>query len=514
MDLEQQDIFNKPSHTPRYITESSEWSFELLEEVDKIIGDIAHNKYRLDTYPNQIEIISSEQMLDAYSSVGMPVGYHHWSYGKQFLESEKHYKRGQMGLAYEIVINSNPCISYLLEENPMALQILIIAHASYGHNSFFKNNYLFKTWTSPESIIDYLLFAKNYISNCEEKYGIDAVESTLDSCHALMNLGVDRYKRPSKISIAEEAKRQKEREDYLQTQINDLWRTIPKKAEESPDGDDRFKFPKEPQENILYFFEKNAPLLEPWQRELIRITRKIAQYFYPQRQTKVMNEGWATFWHYTLINDLYDLGYINDGFMLEALQSHTGVVFQPEFDHPGFSGLNPYTLGFSMFLDIKRICENPTSEDRQWFPNIANTDWVSTLDDAMRNYKDESFIRQFLSPKLIRDLKLFSILDDKKNEELLVSAIHNEDGYKHIRETLAEQYTMSNLDPHIEVVNVDLKGSRALTLRHTQYKQHPLDDNTEEMLKHVHSIWGFDIILESYCPERNEVTKTYKCPTK
>ena len=135
--------------------------------------------------------------MDAYASVGMPVNYRHWSYGKEFISTEKNYKRGHMGLAYEIVINSNPCISYLMEENTMAMQALVIAHAAYGHNSFFKGNYLFRMWTDASSIIDYLVYAKNYIAECEERHGIDAVEDLLDSCHALMNHGVDRYRRPA-----------------------------------------------------------------------------------------------------------------------------------------------------------------------------------------------------------------------------------------------------------------------------------------------------------------------------
>lgn len=503
----------------KFITESSEWTFDLLTTFDKIIADLAHNKYKLDTFPNQIEIINSEQMLDAYSSVGMPVGYNHWSFGKQFVESQKNYKRGSMGLAYEIVINSNPCIAYLMEENSTPLQILIIAHASYGHNSFFKNNYLFKTWTSPDSIIDYLIFARNYISKCEEKFGIEEVESLLDSCHALMNLGVNRYKRPQKLSITEEQKKQEEREKFLQLQVNDIWRTIPSKQQIANKNSDQNlhisnipRFPTEPEENLLYFFEKNAPLLEPWQREIIRICRKIAQYFYPQRQTKVMNEGWATFWHYTIINDLYDMGYINDGFAMEALQNHTDVIFQPDFDNPRFNGINPYTLGFNMFSDIKRICENPTNEDKKWFPELVNTNWINTLDNAMRNYKDESFIRQFLSPHLIRELKLFAMLDNDNLPELEISAIHNEQGYKYIREALADQYTLSNIDPNIEVYNVDIKGTRALTLRHTMYNNHPLDNNTDEVLKHIYNIWGFDVKLESYNPDTNEIVKTYTCP--
>ena len=140
----------------------------MIQECDQVLAQIAR-EYGLDTYPNQIEVISSEQMMDAYASVGMPIGYNHWSYGKHFLSTEHHYKRGQMGLAYEIVINSNPCIAYLMEENTMAMQALVIAHACYGHNSFFKGNYLFRTWTDAGSIIDYLVFAKNYISKCEER---------------------------------------------------------------------------------------------------------------------------------------------------------------------------------------------------------------------------------------------------------------------------------------------------------------------------------------------------------
>ncbi|MDY3199107.1 MAG: SpoVR family protein, partial [Pseudomonadaceae bacterium] len=422
------------------ISTGSEWTFDLIREYDREIGRIAHEVYGLDTYPNQIEVITAEQMMDAYASVGMPLGYHHWSYGKHFLHTEKHYKRGQMGLAYEIVINSDPCIAYLMEENTMTMQALVIAHACYGHNSFFKGNYLFRSWTDAGSIIDYLVFARQYITQCEERYGIDAVEDLLDSCHALMNYGVDRYKRPAPVSAEEERRRQREREEYLQRQVNDLWRTIPVNPESHERRQQEARFPAEPQENLLYFIEKNAPLLEPWQREVVRIVRKIAQYFYPQRQTQVMNEGWATFWHYTLLNHLYDEGKVTDGFMMEFLQSHTSVIYQPPFDSDWFSGINPYALGFAMMQDIRRMCENPTEEDRRWFPDIAGSDWLETLKFAMRTFKDESFILQYLSPRVIRELKLFAIVDDEQNDYLEVAAIHDDSGYRRVRELLAAQY--------------------------------------------------------------------------
>lgn len=485
----------------------SDWSFDLVERYHEVIRRTAE-RYGLDTYPNQLEIITAEQMMDAYSSVGMPVNYRHWSYGKEFIATERNYKRGAMGLAYEIVINSNPCISYLMEENTMAMQALVIAHAAYGHNSFFKGNYLFRMWTDASSIIDYLVYAKNYIAECEERHGMDTVESFLDSCHALSNHGVDRYRRPSRKSLAQELADRKDREAYAQRQVNDLWRTLPRKADKSEVTQETRRFPDEPQENLLYFIEKNAPLLEPWQREVVRIVRKVAQYFYPQRQSQVMNEGWATFWHHRLLNTMYDEGWLTDGVMIEWLKSHTNVVFQPRVGERGYSGLNPYALGFAMYTDIKRICENPTAEDREWFPDLAGSDWVPSLDHAMRNYKDESFIGQYLSPKLMRDFRLFAITDDEKQSELEVSAIHDDNGYRRVREALSRQYDLGSREPNIQVWNVNLRGDRSITLRHFQHNDRPLDDGAQEVLKHVARLWGFGVHLESV-NSKSDVTKRW-----
>lgn len=480
-------------HKAQPLSDGPDWSFELLDQYQREIERVARF-YQLDYYPNQIEIITAEQMMDAYSSVGMPIGYNHWSYGKKFIQTEQSYKRGHMGLAYEIVINSNPCISYLMEENTITMQALVMAHACYGHNSFFKNNYLFKTWTDASSIIDYLVFAKKYISDCEERYGVSEVEDILDSCHALMNYGVDRYKRPQKISLDEEQKRQQEREKYLQSQVNQLWRTIPNK--ESFNQVVEQHYPNEPQENILYFIEKNAPLLKPWQREIVRIVRKISQYFYPQKQTQVMNEGWATFWHYTILQHLYEEGLVTDKFMLEVLHNHTNVVYQPAYNSKYYSGINPYALGFAMFTDIRRICEHPTAEDREWFPDIAGSNWVETLHFAMQNFKDESFISQYLSPKIIRDFHLFGIIDDDKEQNIEVAAIHNQQGYQKIRQMLSAQYNLSNIEPNIQVYNVDVGGDRSLTLRFVPNKRIPLADGYQQVLKHLHRLWGFTVKLE------------------
>jgi len=480
------------------LPQGSEWTFEAITEYDEAIREVAEG-YGLDCYPHVLEIISAEQMMDAYASSGMPVYYHHWSFGKHFLATSNRYRRGQMGLAYEIVINSSPCIAYLMEENTLPMQALVIAHAAYGHNSFFKGNHLFRQWTRADSIVDYLVFARNYLAGCEERHGHEAVERLLDACHALMNLGVDRYQRAPRLSLAREQARQQERAQYLQTQVNELWRTLPPQPEKVVEAQAE-RFPKEPEENLLYFIEKHAPLLEPWEREVVRIVRKIAQYFHPQRQTQVMNEGWATFWHYTILNTLYDQGRVSDGFMLEFLQSHTNVVHQPSYSARYYSGVNPYALGFAMWRDLRRVCEAPTAEDREWFPDIAGSPWRETFTFAMQNFKDESFIAQFLSPRVMREFRLFTVMDDDQKDKLRIGAIHDDHGFRTLRRVFADQYNLGSREPNLQVWNVDRSGNRAMTLRYFSYQRRPLGDDFEVVLDHLAYLWGFTVRLEDQTP--------------
>jgi len=479
------------------LPQGPDWTFDLIEDYEREIRATAA-EFGLDTYPNQIEVITSEQMLDAYASVGLPIGYPHWSFGKEFIRNEQAYRKGAQGLAYEIVINSNPCIAYLMEENSMMMQALVVAHASYGHNSFFKGNYLFRQWTAADAILDYLVFARRYVMQCEERHGIGAVEEILDSCHALMSYGVDRYRRPQPLSAREEEARMAERNQYIERQFNDLWRTVPAPGATRAGGGTRSVFPPEPEENILYFIEKHSPKLAPWQRELVRIVRKVSQYFYPQGLTKVMNEGWATFWHYTLLNRMYDKGQLEDGFMIEFLQVHTNVVTQRGFDERGYAGINPYALGFAMMRDIRRICEAPTDEDRHWFPDIAGGDWLKVLDFAMRNFKDESFIAQYLSPKLIREFRLFTVADHASKSWLEIDSIHNEEGYRRVRRLLAQHYNRDVSMPDIQVVRYERDTDRSLVLRHLIHRNRPLvSSEATEVLKHLARLWGFTVRLEA-----------------
>ena len=470
-----------------------DWNFNLIQEAMKHCAEIAFEELELDCYQNQIEIISSEQMLDAYSSIGLPIMYKHWKFGMDFIGMQKAYKSGKMGLAYELVINSNPCISYLMEENSMTMQTLVLAHAAFGHNHFFKNNDLFREWTDADGIIDYLNFAQKYIAKCEERYGYEEVERTLDAAHALESHGVDRYRRPSKLSVFEERERQSKREEELQKQVNDLWITLPNKKPKKTDNlDDGCIYPKE--ENILYFLEKNSPILKPWQREILRIKRKLSQYFYPQGQTKVMNEGFASFTHYYIMNRLWEKGLIDDGSMIEFLASHSAVLYSPTYKEGTF---NPYALGFDIFSDIQRIAKTPTKEDEEWFPELCNTNWLYQIKNAAKLYRDESFILQYLSPEIIRKRRMFSIHDDSNKNFYEIKNIHNNRGYKELRSNLSKQYNISYLQPDIQIDKVNLRGDRSLFLKHYMVNSMRLSSEIDKVLKHLHYLWGYRILLES-----------------
>ncbi len=482
------------------IYSGTDWDYGTLQRSYDAIERIATEELGLELYPNRIEVITSEQMLDVYTAHGMPLTYRHWSYGKRFLQHESSYRRGYTSLAYEVVINSNPCISYLMEENTATMQALVIAHAAFGHNHFFRNNHLFRQWTEPSAILDYLEFARSYIAGCEDRYGVAAVERILDAAHALSRHGVHRHGGSRPMNLKTEEQRERERQAYDEKVFDDLWRTLPdaKPAAGTDKLADRRRRLGLPEENLLYFLEKSSPRLHSWEREVIRIVRLIAQYFYPQPQAKVMNEGCATWVHQRIMTRLHETGQIDDAAFLEVLHSTSNVIMQPGFDHPaGGPGFNPYALGYAMMTDIARMCEQPTAEDRAWFPDIAgNGDPVGTLRHGWANYRDESFLLQFLSPKVMRDFRMFRLLDDSAEPTLLVDAIHDDDGYRSIRRSLARSYDPGLNDADIQVVDVDLSGDRQLRLEHRTHPGQLLaKKDAQATLRQLAVLWGYEVRL-------------------
>lgn len=431
----------------------SDWTIPEIEKGWSIINKIARDKYSWSGYPVQFEIVSSLQMLDSYTLIGMPVYYSHWSFGKNQIQAQAEYESGHSrGLAYEMIINSNPSICYIMEDNDMMMQLLVSAHAAVGHNHFFKNNYLFKEWTAPESIADYLLYGKHFIQKCEAQYGSNKVSEVLDIAHLLSDFSVFKQKRVYKTHDQRQTKREERTKDLYDSYdpvIDGDFKEykIRKLASHKTSGDRC--------ENILAYLEntdKYQTILTDWQKEIFKIVRTIQQYFYPQSQTKLMNEGFASFVHYTLMNDLYDQGFIDDGYMLNFIHSHCGVTYQPvSGGKEGWHSINPYALGLAMFQDIQRICQNPTAEDIEFLPQYANTDWVKTINEIVENYRDESFIREFLSPAIIRKFKLFSVETDRDSDKYEVGATQNVSDYKLIRDKLASQYTWERHHPEVYI---------------------------------------------------------------
>jgi spore cortex formation protein SpoVR/YcgB (stage V sporulation) len=229
-----------------------------------------------------------------------------------------------------------------------------------------------------------------------------------------------------------------------------------------------------------------------------------------------MNEGCATFCHYAIMTRLHDRGRIGDGPFLEFLRSHTNVVAQPEFDDRHYGGLNPYAIGFAMMQDIERISVDPTEEDRAWFPEIAGSnDPYEVLKDVWANYRDESFVAQFLSPRLIRQWRMFHLVDDADQSHLRVDAIHDERGYRNIRRALARQYDIAWLDPDIQVVDVDLAGDRKLVLHHNVLNRILLDEqDSRRVLQHLADLWGYDVLMQEVDGSSGTVLKEHSASAR
>ena len=487
-----------------------DWNWDKLNRVYDACEKIATEELKLDYYPNILEIIRSDQMIEAYSSNGLPQTYDHWSFGKSYAKNYNQYHKGQMGLAYEIVINTSPTINYLMEENTMTCQSLVIAHAAFGHNSFFKNNYLFKQWTCADSIVDYMVFARKFIKKMEERYGEEEVEHVLDLAHSLQQNSIDRYPRPKKKSLKEEIALERERFSHYEKSQDQIWSLIDKKVKPKQHRD--FFLPDGPEENLLYFLEKKSPVLKAWQREILRIVRKISQYFRPQMGTQVANEGWASTVHYYIMNRLWETGQIDNGAAMEFLDLHTAVVRQLDFDHQHFSGFNPYHLGFNIFSEIKRISQNPTQEDKDWFPDFAGGDWVENWHHAFTNFRDDSLIQQFMTPKLMREMKLF-ILDSKQiADKYNIANVSNESGYKRIRNQLADNYNVMKLIPDIQVTHVDF-DSRMCHLTHYTDDHVLLDDASAlAVLDNFNELWGFPCSITTCDRTTGDVLKVIPEP--
>jgi stage V sporulation protein R len=434
-----------------------EWTVKDLESYNVKIEALA-KKLGLDYYEQEFQIIGYQDMLGYEAYVGMPSRYPHWSFGKAYEKNRTLYKYNLTGLPYEMVINSNPCLAYLMKENTLLLQILTIAHV-YGHNDFFKNNRLFKQGTEAEYTIE--MFKRhadkirNYIN--DPSIGYERVERVLNAAHAI-KLQISRVAGEKKISdsqvakeLMEEYQKKLEKRSILEPYVN-------------PEMPDISKVPLRPADDIMYFIIRHGSL-EEWEKNVIEIVREETLYFIPQIETKIMNEGWASFWHYTILNELN----LPDSLQLEFIKRHNDVVA------PWRGGLNPYYLGFKILQDIeKRFGREKIFEVREV-------------------ERDASFLRRYLTQELCEELHLFEYA--KKGDSYFVEEVPDDIGFTGIRNTLCANCGMGMV-PVIRVTDMNLK-TKLLQLEHVYDGRELNMDYAEATLKHVQELWGHTVNLST-----------------
>ena len=424
----------------------SDWTFKELEDYDRRIIEIAEG-HKLDWFPIVYETCDYYEMMGHMSYHGMPSHYPHWSFGKSFERTHQMYNLGAEGLPYELIINSNPSIAYLMRENPLYLQVLIMAHC-VGHSDFFKNNRMFSN-TQPDIIVHRFRNARKRIQGYIEdpSIGIIKVEELLDAAHSIQ---FQTYRFPKeyiphsvkKKEMIQKFKEQKERGGNVTAMNLD-------------------KVPLEKEYDVLGFLCEHA-VLEDWERDIVDIVRTESQYFMPQIRTKIMNEGWASFWHYRILHDLELPAELH----LPFIKSHNQVI------RPAIGSINPYHLGFHMFHDIEKRFG------------------IEECFLAREACNDESFIRNYLTQQMCEDLNLFSY--GRRKDNYVVEDVSDEQGWKEVKEDLIRQVG-ANTIPTIYVESVD-KGN-VLVLHHEHDGRDLEIGYAEKVIDHVSAIWKSEVKL-------------------
>jgi stage V sporulation protein R len=439
------------------------------------------DQFGLDPYPQEFEICDHEDMLSYMVYSGMPAHYPHWSYGKSFEKLKTLYDYGVSGLPYEMVINSNPAIAYLMRDNSLALQILTIAHV-YGHNDFFKNNFTFRTTRAEYTIETFKSHANRVRHYVEDpSIGLEKVERILDAAHAL-SLQCRRNLSIKKPSPAEE------RETRLQESepAADPFGAIHRRQEYV--APDLKKVPLYADEDLLIFIRDHNPQFADWEKDLLTIVHEQAQYFIPQIETKIMNEGWASFWHKRILETLH----LPQNLHLEFLVRHTQVL------RPHTGGLNPYHIGMKVWEDIEQRWDHPAPEEEKEFGPKMKTG-KEKLFEVREVERDASFLRRYLTEELIRELNLFEYR--ARGNEQVVSRVADELSWRQIKETLIQNVGTATI-PVIKVEDSDYKNSRTLLLKHYHDGRDLQLEYAEKTLQYVHQLWGREIALETIVDNR------------
>ena len=423
----------------------SDWSESDLIHWDEKIIRVAED-LGLDWHPIDYEIIDYQEMLCAMAYVGLPTHYRHWSYGKEYERTHTLYNMGQTGLPYEMIINSNPSIAYLMRENALHIHILTMAHC-VGHSDFFKQNRMFSE-TNPENIIDSFKSAAKYVRQLIEdpSIGIDRVENILDAAHSI------KYQVPRFPGI-----KYKTRDELLALEKE----KITKNPNYTPDLS---KIPLSPEYNILRFIAEHGKNLEEWERNLILIVEESSKYFIPQALTKVMNEGWACTIHYKIINELN----LPDNLHLPFIKLHNQVV------RPHLGQLNPYHLGFKLF---EKIIEDKGFEEAMMVREVHN---------------DISFLRFYCDQEFLEEMNYFSYSFKKDQKAITIDEISDESGWESVRDQLVTNVGLNR----VPVIFVDeVEKDSTLCLAH-EHDGRDLDlTYARKVYEHIQTLWKDNVKL-------------------
>ena len=445
-----------------------------LENAVEQIWDIATNKFGLDPFPVRFEIVPATVMYEV-GSYALPGRYSHWTFGKAYHRMKMMYDFG-LSKIYEVVINSNPSYAFLLETNSPIQNKLVIAHV-LGHVDFFKNNVYFSK-TNRRMVDEAALHARR-MTEYEFTYGRKVVEDFLDSV-----LSIEEHIDPN-FFIKKESK-QEVKESDQKTKVEGRYDNLftPQELglieEEKKDSEDAGTKLMVPEKDLVYFIFKNSPILKDWQRDAMAMIHEEMEYFVPQMQTKIMNEGWASIWHSRIMREM-DFPTEDH---LEFAELHAGVV------SPHRGQLNPYYLGYKIFEDIEKRWDHPTAEDREKFGRVGGEGREKIM-EVREVDNDVSFLRNYLTEDLCEELDLF-VYELVDEEEWTVT----DKKWEKVRDQLVANMTNFGF-PYIEVVDGDYDRNRELYLKH-RYEGVELDLNyARKTIENVYKLWGRDVHLES-----------------
>ncbi|AVM09326.1 SpoVR family protein [Bacillus velezensis] len=450
-----------------------------LQRAIEEITDIAKG-FGLDFYPMRYEICPAE-IIYTFGAYGMPTRFSHWSFGKQFHKMKLHYDLG-LSKIYELVINSNPCYAFLLDSNSLIQNKLIVAHV-LAHCDFFKHNCRFQN--TNRDMVESMAAAAERIKHYERIHGIKEVESFLDAILAVQEHIDPSLVRPKLLwSVDDEEEHE---EETAPSPYDDLWgmdkpKQVKKKKGKKP-------FPPRPEKDILLFIEEHSRELEPWQRDILTMMREEMLYFWPQLETKIMNEGWASYWHQRIIREL-DL---TSDEAIEFAKLNAGVV------QPSKTGINPYYLGLKIFEDIEERYDNPTDEMKK--TGVKPGSGREKMFEVREIESDISFIRNYLTKDLVmrEDLYLFQ----KQGRDYKV--IDKE--WKAVRDQLVNMRVNGGF-PYLTVNDGDYLKNNELYIKHW-YEGIELDlKYLEKVLPYLYQLWGRSVHIESVLEDR-EVMFSY-----